>query len=49
MGTTVKPSWMRYSKIWGNASGVCKAALWNRTMLPSFTREVTRSQMVAAS
>lgn len=33
----------------GSASGVCSAALWNRTMLPGCTLDVTRLHIVSAS
>ena len=42
IGTTVYPSRMRYDRMSGSASGVCSAALWNSTMLPGCTLEVTR-------
>lgn len=42
MGTKVYPSWIRVSKIEGSASGVWRAALWNRTIEPGCTLLVTR-------
>lgn len=49
IGTTVYPSLMRYSRMDGSASGVWSAALWNSTMLPGSTFDVTRSNIVFAS
>ena len=42
MGTKVYPSWSRVWMMVGRASGVWRAALWNRTMDPGWTLEVTR-------
>ena len=49
MGTTVYPSCIIHSNIPGRASGVWRAALWNSTMLPGLTWDVTRRKMVSAS
>ena len=43
MGRKVYPSWSRVSIMPGRASGVWRAALWNRTMEPGCTLVVTRS------
>lgn len=48
MGTTVKPLFLKYSRIAGSASGVWSAALWNRQMEPDCTLPVTRFVMSAA-
>ena len=48
MGTKVYPSWSRVWMMVGRASGVWRAALWNRTMDPGWTLEVTRLVMSAA-
>ena len=42
MGTKVYPSRSRVSKMLGRASGVWRAALWNRTMEPGAAFSVTR-------
>ena len=39
---------MSFSIIPGSASGVCRAALWKRTIEPFFTRETTRSVISGA-
>ena len=49
IGTTVYPCLIMYSKIDGKASGVCSAALWNKTILPGSSRDVTLSYIVPAS
>lgn len=48
MGTKEYPSRNSASIMPGSASGVCKAALWNRTMEPGCTLEVTRWVISAA-
>ena len=49
MGSREYPSRAMWSRMAGSASGVWRAALWNSTMLPGESLEVTRWQMVSAS